>query len=365
MSRRAGLAAVGLLAACAPEDPGTAWVWAIPEGQPAPFVPEDNPMTEAKVELGRHLFYDPRLSANGTQSCSSCHDPSLAFADGLATPEGSTGESVPRNAMGLTNVAYRSTLGWSNPTLLRLEDHALVPLFGEFPVELGLTGHEQAVLDRLAADPTYAALFEEAFAGAVDIPSVVSALASFQRSLISYDSPYDRWVAGDDNALSAAAQRGAALFFSERAECYHCHGGFDFSNATRTQGMTAGVPAFHNTGLYDVDGDGGYPVPNVGLVEFTGAPEDRGRFRVPTLRNVEVTGPYMHDGSLETLEDVVRHYVRGGTERVSGDGADNPYKDSLIRALDLDDRDVHDLVAFLESLTDHHFLNNPQLANPW
>ena len=125
--------------------------------------------------------------------------------------------------------------------------------------------------------------------------------------------------------------------------------------------MSAGVPAFHNTGLYDVDGDGGYPVPNVGLVEFTGLASDQGRFRVPTLRNVAVTAPYMHDGSAETLDDVLQHYIRGGT----GDGADNPHKDGLIRPLSLDERDVEDLIAFLESLTDTAFLEDPRLSDPW
>lgn len=363
MNRAILLLAV-LVGACAEDASAQTWAWAVPEGQPPPFVPEDNAMSAAKVELGRHLFYDPRLSANGSQSCSSCHEQARGFADAETTPEGSTGDPVPRNSMGLTNVAYRSSFGWANPALVRLEEHALVPLFGEFPVELGVTGVEDAVLERLAADPAYVAMFDDAFSGRVDIPAVVSALAAFQRTLLSYDSPYDRWVAGDDSALSPAAQRGFALFFSERAECYHCHGGFDFTNATRTADA-AGVPAFHNTGLYDVDGQGSYPPPNVGLVEFTGRNADRGRFRVPTLRNVAVSAPYMHDGSLATLDDVVRHYVRAGTERDSGDGAGNPFKDPLIRPLDLDDADLADLVAFLEALTDESFLHDPRLADPW
>lgn len=364
MVNRALLLGAVLLGGCA-EDSVEAWVWELPEGQPAPHVPGDNPMSAAKVELGRHLFYDPRLSANGTQSCSTCHEQARGFADGDVTPEGSTGEAVPRNSMGLTNVAYRSSFGWSNPALLRLEDHALVPLFAEFPIELGLTGAEDEVLARLGEEPIYVELFGEAFGGRIDVPGIVSALAAFQRTLISYDSPYDRWIAGEDDALSASAQRGFDLFFSERAECYHCHGGFDFSNATRTADMTVGVPAFHNTGLYDVDGEGSYPVPNVGLVEFTGLDADRGRFRVPTLRNVAVSAPYMHDGSLATLEDVLQHYIRGGTLRESGDGAENPHKDGLIRPLSLDEGDVADLIAFLEALTDEAFLQDPRLSDPW
>ncbi|MGH1344018.1 MAG: MbnH family di-heme enzyme [Nannocystales bacterium] len=337
-------------------------------GQPAPMVPSESPMSAARVELGRHLFYDVRLSGNGEQACASCHEQARAFTDGEATPVGSTGDPVPRNSMTLTNVAYRNTLAWSNPALTDLESHALVPLFGEFPVELGLTGVEGQVFERLESDPLYPALFGDAGLP-VTTGAVTSALASFQRTLLSYDSPYDRWVAGDVHALSEAAQRGADVFFSEAGECYHCHGGFDFTNDVRTTDLPAGASAFANTGLYNVEGTGRYPEPNVGLVEFTGAAPDMGRFRVPTLRNVAVTAPYMHDGSVETLEEVVRHYVRGGSNHEqgpwAGDGAENPYKDSLIRPLDLDDTDVADVVAFLEALTDEAFLEDPRYADPW
>lgn len=270
--------------------------------------------------------------------------------------------------MTLTNVAYRTTLAWSNPALVDLESHALVPLFGEFPVELGLTGFEAEVFARLEADPVYPMLFADAGLP-ITTGAVVSALASFQRTLLSYESRYDRWVAGDTDALSQSEQRGAELFFSEAGECYHCHGGFDFTNDVRTADLPAGTSAFANTGLYNVEGTGRYPAPNVGLVEFTGIAQDTGRFRVPTLRNVAVTGPYMHDGSVETLEGVVRHYVRGGSLHEhgprAGDGAENQYKDSLIRPLELDDSDVADLVAFLGTLTDERFLEDPRHSDPW
>ncbi len=370
--RRLALWGIAALVGCGETALEEEWAWELPLGQPEPVVPDDNPMSATKVELGRHLFYDRRLSGNGTQSCASCHEQGRGFADGKATPEGSTGDPVPRNAMGLTNVAYRPTLAWANPLLTRLEDHALVPLFGEFPVELGLTGVEDEVLHRLRDDPVYDDLFARAFDERdepVAIATVVSALAAFQRTMLSYDSPYDRWAAGEADAMSEAAVRGAALFFSERAECYHCHGGFDLTNSTRTLDTPEGVPAFHNTGLYDVDGEGGYPHPNVGLVEFTQLAADMGRFRVPTLRNVEVTGPYMHDGSIGSLREVVEHYVRGGTESLAGphpgDGADNPFKDPLIRPLLLDDSEIDDLVAFLTALTDATFLEDPRFADPW
>ena len=355
MTRAAASSLLVLAFGCQPDAGGESWTWTLPDGQPAPLVPEDNPMAANTVELGRHLFYDPRLSGNGTQSCASCHEQARAFSDGLATPRGSTGESVPRNAMGLTNVAYRPHFGWSNPALTRLEDHALVPLFGEFPVELGLTGVEDVVFERLAAEPRYAALFD---GEPISVQSIVSALAAFQRTLLSYDSPYDRWLAGDDTAMSDVASRGHDLFFSERTECYHCHGGFDFTNAVRSTQNPEGVPAFHNTGLYDVDGRGAYPPPNVGLIEFTGEPQDMGRFRVPTLRNVAVTAPFMHDGSIETLRGVIAHYAEGGR-------AHGSLTDALMRPLQLDDRDIDDLVAFLDALTDPEFLSDPALADPW
>lgn len=346
------------------------FVWDLPEDYPRPLVPEDNPMSDAKVELGRFLFYDARLSKDESMSCSSCHRQELAFSDGLARPRGLQGDELPRNSMTLTNVAFRATLTWVSPVLTTLEDQALVPLLGEFPEELGLSGHEQEVLDRLEAVDLYQRLFPKAFSSTdVTLSRVTMAIAAFERTLISADSPYDRFLAGDKDAIDASARRGFDLFFSERAECYHCHGGPDFSNSYRTQNLPNSALAFHNTALYNIDGEGAYPAPNEGLIEFTADARDMGKYRVPTLRNIGVTGPYMHDGSLATLSEVVAHYNTGGRlieeGPHAGNGAESPLRDPLVFSLNLSEDEQNDLVAFLESLTDESFLTNEKFSDPF
>jgi cytochrome c peroxidase len=369
---RAGLVSMLLLAACAEQAAPVPWTWELPPALPEPHVPADNPMSAAKVELGRHLFHDERLSDNQTMACATCHEQARAFTDGKATNEGSTGHPLPRGSMSLTNVAYLSIYTWANPKLADLEQQALVPLFADFPLELGAQQDTPRILRRFADDPDYQDLFAAAFPDDDDpftIERIVQALACFERTLISGDAPYDRFVyAGDDAAMSAAAQRGMALFFSERAECYHCHAGPNFSTSFRSAGTDAGPPDFQNNGLYNLDASGAYPPGNGGLFEFTGDPRDQGKFRVPTLRNIALTAPYMHDGSLATLEEVVDHYTAGGTETLdgplAGDGRTNPNKSPLVRPFTVTPQERADMVAFLESLTDETFVTDPRFAPP-
>ncbi|MEM6294614.1 MAG: MbnH family di-heme enzyme [Myxococcota bacterium] len=348
------------------------WEWDLPENIPAPRVPEDNPMSAAKVELGRHLFYDPRLSANQTQSCSSCHFQELAFTDGLATPVGSTGEHVPANSMALVNVAYNATYTWASPLELTLSSQAALPLFGDSPIELGSHLDEDGVFQRVKKDPVYGMLFSEAYPEEDDPVSWINirlALASFQRTLISVDSPYDAYTRGDDEAISESAKRGAALFFSEALECHHCHGSFNFTHSTVHENTAFTSRPFENTGLYNIGGDGSYPVDGLGLYRFTLDPSDEGKFRPPTLRNISVTGPYMHDGSMDTLGEVLDFYAAGGRNiedgRYAGDGRSNPNKSSFVSGFPMSDQDREDLIAFLESLTDEDFLTNPNFSDPW
>lgn len=346
------------------------WVWDIPSSIPTPEVPEDNPMTQAKVDLGRHLFYDTRLSENQTQSCSSCHVQALAFTDDKIVPLGSTGEAHPRSSMPLANVVYTSSITWANPVLKTLEQQALLPIFGTDPVELGMADREDVLLARLAQDPLYQALFERAFGSAdPSLDTLTKALAAFQRSLTSFDSPYDQYIAGDDDAMSATALRGMDLFFSERTECFHCHGGFTLSGSVVHEGTVFQERPFHNTGLYSLDAQGSYPEPNVGLFEFTQDPKDMGRFKAPSLRNVVVTAPYMHDGSVPDLDGVLDHYARGGRlieqGPFAGDGSKNPNKSSFVQGFVLTEEERKDLIAFLNALTDETFLNDPRHANPW
>jgi len=329
-------------------------------------------MTPAKVELGRRLFYDRALSGNGTYACSSCHRQELAFTDGRAHAVGSTGGLHPRSAMSLANVAYGATLAWADPRLTRLEDQARVPMFNEHPVELGLSGREDEALRRLRADPDYGGMFSVAFPEDPDpasLENVTRAIASFERTLISGDSPYDRLIYRDEaGALSEPAKRGMRLFFSERLNCSRCHGGFTFSGPIAFEGARPIAATFHNNGLYNLGGDGSYPGDNPGLFGITGRTEDTGRFRAPTLRNIELTAPYMHDGSIATLTEVIEHYARGGRlvphGPFAGDGRDSPRKSDLIRGFDLGDRDKADLVEFLKSLTDKSFVTDPRYSAP-
>ena len=343
-----------------------------PRGFPPMRIPADNPPTPAGIELGRYLFYDPRLSGQGTQSCSSCHLQELAFSDGKATPIGSTGDRLLRNSPALVNVGYNATLTWAHPGLVAIEKQVLIPLFAEFPVEMGASGREETILARLRADARYQRLFADAFPDdpePVTLHNLVLALSTFVRSLVSGDSAYDRYLAGETQALSPSALRGMEMFFSERFECHHCHSGFNFTASTVHANSTFSSANFQNNGLYNVDGAGGYPLGNRGVYEITANGNDMGRFRPPTLRNIALTAPYMHDGSIATLEEVIRHYARGGrvieTGADQGDGRISPLKSPLVPGFEIRDQELADLAAFLTSLTDETFVTNPKFSNPF
>jgi cytochrome c peroxidase len=342
-------------ATAAPPDP---YDWHLPRGVPHPRVPADNPMTEAKVRLGRRLFYDTRLSGNGTYACASCHQQKLAFTDGRPHALGSTGQSHARSAMSLTNVAFNASYGWADPKTRTLEAQMAVPMFNEHPIEMGIKGNEKTIVTRLTGDPAELRLFEDAFPGQpVTLDTMVKAIASFERTMISADSPLDRYLYRDDRtALSAAAQRGMTLFFSDRLACAQCHAGFNLSGPTVHDGSANNAPTFHNTGLFNMDGRGAYPASDRGVFDATHLAVDMGRFRAPTLRNVAVTAPYMHDGSIATLAEVIDHYASGGVQ--------SPVKSPRLKGFTIADAERNDVIAFLNSLTDQEFLSNPALGKP-
>ncbi len=373
MSRaRVVVVAALAIAACQPA-PHEGWDWGLPPGVPPPIVPADNPMSAERVELGRHLFWDTRLSGNETQACGSCHAQERGFTDGLLVSMGSTGDLTPRNAMSLTNVAYLPVLTWANPAITTLEVQAHGPMFGEDPVELGLSGREDELLARLRGDARYLAMFRDAFPGESDpisIDNIVRAIACFERTMLSFDSPYDRYVyRGDRAAMSESAVRGMELFFTERLECFHCHGGFNFTDSNTHAGMAVPEFGFHNNALYNIDGRGGYPEPNTGIYAHTGDRRDMGRFRAPTLRNIELTAPYMHDGSIATLEEVLDHYAAGGRTIESGPnagvGSESPLKNIFLHGFELTPQEREDVLAFLRSLTDRTFAEDPRFASPF
>ncbi|MCX7632770.1 MAG: di-heme enzyme [Turneriella sp.] len=390
----AALLAGGLTAACEnfqPEliTPPTNYSWPIPANIPQPRELVDNPMSYEKIALGRHLFYDKRLSGNRTFACATCHHQEYAFADDpnvddgsadfsktgverILVARGSTGEFHPRNSMQLVNLAWQPVFTWANPLMRHLHLQALVPIFGENPIELGLVGFEDERLAEFRADPVYQRLFPQAFPeqkNPYTMGNVVRALEVFQRSIIGFDSPFDRYTRGDGSAMSPAAVRGMQLFFSEDLECFHCHNGINLTNSEDHSRKAFPEIDFANNGLYNIGGTGAYPPDNEGIKEVTGNPSDMGRFKAPTLRNVELTAPYMHDGSIADLDGVIDHYARGGRLITSGpyagDGALSPFKSSFVKGFTLTPLERADLIEFLRSLTDTRFITNPAYSNPW
>lgn len=360
-----------LLAACAEQQTPKSYDWQLRARFPVPQVPENNPMTAEKVELGRHLFYDTRLSFNEKQSCASCHQQQHAFAEPLLTSVGTTGEVHRRNSLALVNVAYNKTLTWAHDQLTTIERQVLIPMFGEQPIELGITGHETPILAKLVADERYQQLFNEAYPNRkVSFELISHALASFVRSLTSFNSRFDAYAYDmQDDALTDSELRGMALFFSEKLECHHCHGGFNFTQSTSHEKQPLDRRPFHNTGLYNVMGEFSYPSKDLGLYEVSLNPRDVGRFRAPTLRNIEKTAPYMHDGSISTLEQVVDFYSDGGRHikqgEFAGDGRENPLKSQFVKGFELNAEEKQDLLNFMKSLTDDSFLTNKKHGNPW
>jgi cytochrome c peroxidase len=310
---------------------------AVPAGFPAgtttTLAPADNTLTEARAQLGKRLFFDKQLSRTGEVSCGSCHLPDRAFADPNRVSMGVDGRQGTRNAPALVNLAWGHSFFWDG-RIATLEEQAGKPI--EHPDEMDLALADAVA--RLGADDSYTAAFADAYGGAVDEASLRKAIASFVRVLVSADSPYDRHLRGDDTGFSDAARRGEALFMSDASGCFHCHPGGMLTNE-----------GFFNNGVYVDGGDAGRQM-------FTGRAGDLGKFKVPGLRNVAASAPYMHDGSLATLEDVIDHYARGGSGHVA--------TDPTIHALTLSPDQRADLLAFLDALTDTTFLGDPRFAPP-
>jgi cytochrome c peroxidase len=348
------------------------WQWDLPAHFPVPRVPPDNLMSEAKFQLGRSLFYDKRLSGNGTMACASCHFQHLAFTDGKAVSIGSTGMHTLRSAQGLANSAYHPYLTWANYSLVTLERQMLNPLLGENPIEMGVNdGTMPLVLQRLRDDQKYAQQFKQVFPDEENpftLANCVKAIATFQRGLMSANSKYDQFLQ-HKVMLSDSETRGRALFFSEKSQCSQCHGGFNFTDQVITAASENVPTPFHNTGLYNIDGKGGFPEGNRGIFELSNKPADMGAFRAPSLRNVAVTAPYMHDGSIQNLSQVLDFYAGHGRVMTQGeyqgDGRLNPFKDARINRIDLSAQDKADLIAFLNTLTDTDFLRNPRFSDPF
>jgi cytochrome c peroxidase len=372
--RQAAIIALLALSACEQTE-STDYDWELPAGVESPSTPADNPQTAEKVELGRHLFYDLRLSRHHNRACGTCHEQAKAFTDGFHRAVGTTNDLHGHNTPALANVGYRTQLNWRSPTPTTLEQQLLVPLLGEDPIEMGMAGRVDELLELLAGDPIYAELFAAAFPESptdVTLPELAQAIAAFERTIISVDAPLDRYLLGDQDAISLAAKRGWALFRSPEVGCSRCHGGLDFASPTDAAGEVLAEADYANIGLYNLGsarGAGAYPDSAQGLVEVTGVASDMGKFRVPSLRNLAYTGPYMHDGSVISLAEVVDIFAAGGRFISSGpfvgDGRANPYKSAAIQPIELSPEQRADLVELLLALSDERLITDPRLASPF
>lgn len=344
---------------------GQSAVQHIPRGIPAnqwrKRIPRDNAITAEKIKLGEALYFDKRLSADGTISCATCHDPASAFTDRNATAIGIRSSVGTRSAPTVLNAMFSDILFWDGRAR-SLEEQAMQPLIN--PAEMGMQDYG-AVVARVASVPDYRQRFRRVFKSEVTIETIVKAIAAYERTQLSGNSPFDRFIAGDPNAITSAQKRGWRLFRS-KAQCIQCHGfnrsspfftDFDFHNtgvATKGMNFERLVQSTRGVSVNKLSHAEGFS--NLGRYLVTRRQGDIGAFKTPTLRDIELTAPYMHEGSQKTLLDVVRFYNRGGEA--------NPYLDQRIRPLNLTDEDMNALVEFMRSLTSDEVLRRAQTSKP-
>ena len=306
----------------------------VPAHFPSINYPEDNTPTNLRVELGRLLFYDVRLSADNDINCATCHVQSAAFTDGEKISSTAPSSKFGRNSPTLSNLAWAPIL-MSEGGVISLELQALAPLHDSLEMGQNMI----LALNKLNKDPLLKNMSKAAYhRDSIDPYVVTRALANFQRTMISGDTRYDRHINNMTSDFSQEELRGMALFFSERTNCSSCHSGVFFTDY-----------GFYNIGLYQNYDD-------IGRERKTQTTKDRGKFKTPTLRNIALTSPYMHDGSFSTLQEVIEFYNNGGS--------DNPNKDTRVSALNLTLSEQNDLIAFLNTLTDWNFVQNKKLMPP-
>lgn len=302
----------------------------IPVGFPNLDVPTDNALTKSRIALGKMLFFDPILSRDSSRSCASCHAPHLAFSDSTATSVGVENRFGSRNSTALANVGYqKKLLREGGMALLEMQIAVPVQEHNEFDFNVVL------IVDKLKNQAHYVRAAQKAYGREPDAFVLTRSIAAFERTLISGDSPFDQWFYQKKNAaVTESVKTGYALFNSEKLSCGKCHDGFLFTN----QGL-------ENNGLYTTYAD-------EGRFRLTRLESDKAVFKVPSLRNIALTAPYMHDGSFKTLEEVISHYETGGKV--------HPNKSTLLKPFALTSQEKTDLLAFLGSLTDHNFVRNAE-----
>lgn len=313
-----------------------------PLGLPPVYYPDDNLYSKERADLGRLLYFDTRLSSDGTVSCATCHAPEHAFTDGAPVSTGIKGQKGGRSAPTVINRGYSTAQFWDGRART-LEEQAIGPIANsiEMTNEKDPKKAHQTCIERLRRIPDYVARFKRAYGSEeFTIEDVGKAIATFERTVFSGNSPYDKFKNGDEDAMSAAAKRGMAIFFSKKTACDSCHIGFNFTDSSYVN-IGIGMEAKE---------------PDLGRFNVSGREEDKGAFKTPTLREIEHTGPYMHDGSIRTLEEVVEHYNKGGIK--------NPYLDERMKPLKLTDKEKKDLVEFLKALSGEGWQMKPPTEFP-
>jgi cytochrome c peroxidase len=306
------------------------------------------------LETGQRLFFDKQLSFNQTKSCSSCHDPALSFSDGYRRSLGATADLHLRNSPSLLNVGDNSNFTSASKKLVKLSEQLLQPLFNTSVIEMGVTGHENTVLDRINSDAFYKTFREQLAAKQLklDFNNLVKALEAYCLSLKSYNSKYDKFLR-KETRLTASEERGRKLFFSKTLKCSSCHSGLNLNFETNSY-----KNHFRNNGFMQnlISHSDKEKKEDLGLFGETSSPSDVGKFRVPSLRNVMKTAPYMHDGSIANIEEVIEIYSKGGINKAN--------IDPLISGFPISNKQKKDLIAFLNTLTDLSYLNNPHFLAP-
>jgi cytochrome c peroxidase len=312
-----------------------------------------------KEQLGKHLFFDTNLSYNNTKSCASCHSPSFAFTDGYRKSGTANGANTQHNAPSLINSSNLQYFGWANNKIKKLENQVARPLFNKHPIELGFGNDSLKIINNLNKNVSYKKLFSEVF-GTKKISSnlIIESITAYVNRLESSNSAFDK------NDLTPSAKRGYELFKSAKLNCIKCHA---LPNFTTNSNTIQSDSLFFNIGLYNVKNQNKYPLTDPGLALYTNRDGDNGKFRVPSLRNVMVTAPYMHDGSVESIDEVLAIYENGGRLILKGpnwgDGKTNKNKHGLIKGFELNKKDRIDLINFFHSLTDSTIFTNPIFQN--
>jgi cytochrome c peroxidase len=314
-------------------------------------------------ELGHYLFFEKKLSINNTKSCASCHSPTFAFSDGYRTSVTSLGENVLHNSPSLINSIYLKKYDWANTNASSLEMQIKRPLYSNHPIELGLDKHINDLIVFFKGDSLYKALFRKAYPNSdtlFTLTQIENAIVAYEKTLISKSSQFDK------GELSPSAYSGLKLFSSQKLNCISCHPPPYFTLATQTNNSDS---IYENIGLYNVDGKNEYPQNDEGLSRITHQKNDNGKFKIPSLRNVMLTAPYMHDGSIASIEEVIDMYAMGGRNidygNYKGDGRLNANKNKLITGFTISKKEKMDLIKFLTSLTDSSIFYKQSFLNPF